>query len=810
MAMVTDSLIGILLLLSAAINILALGAFIVTPSLRSTSNRFVINLLIVNVIGCLILAPSLLFNSNVIRNLYSYSEEETNNAITPTTTTTTTSAISFSTTVDAVSSKDLSQTIRNAFNKSSSKFRWLSPEQMLHVEPLYHGGEAAINSTTVYKINHQLSDDAVEIASDHPGRSGNKIDVGDDGATEDDTPFHQIRPWILDIIAAIGALSLLLVVGDTYCAVTDPLRYHSRISASRVCCLIVLVWCIALAFGVSSALRMSCVNDILSQSSVYNTVFGSTYFVCIILIPFSLVGAMYWGIIREARKNGLRLRHNGSSPLLQSVLHIGPGQHHGSPCHAVQELQPHADEVTPEKFRGSTRDHLSCTSARTNCKSIHSSNNRQQQRQKSSSQSLGGGGGGAGIKASLRRNKSAQHLMGPTLSGLPTCECSQQILITRSISNQSAYLNSAQHYHLKVPNGDLLRTARSSPELYQNLLLAEQGTAALQHIRSPVRPTKTLGYMTSIRHRLSNASSLFKYREESRAARISILVVIMFLTSYIPFGLLVLAEGHDSFLSTYQQTVLAIFFVVLANIISPLIFAYRNKRVRRGIHRLVSGHGRTSCANSRERNRSVGDNNNQHSVKEVSERNGKKSAKVMKLTRHKSVDLPKKGTGGALSLFHESTDLPRTGPRRKLVIFNGRNGQITSVCQPEHHKNFLQLKDGICGNITGCNKDQLVTHKEDCPLISRKNSLAEMGCLASNRSTRPGKVTRAIQRARMKSPTSPKDMQASEKKPDEEEKEVFLNRIRYSSAQIFKRPMMVRSLVPQVNIDFPSTMPINV
>lgn len=92
--------------------------------------------------------------------------------------------------------------------------------------------------------------------------------------------------------------------------------------------------------------------------------------------------------------------------------------------------------------------------------------------------------------------------------------------------------------------------------------------------------------MSSLRHRLSNASSLFKYREESRAARISILVVVMFVVSYLPYGLLVLLQSRLSAANFGGSTQLAIFMILLANLSSPFIFAYRNKRVRRGVKRL--------------------------------------------------------------------------------------------------------------------------------------------------------------------------------------------------------------------------------
>lgn len=62
--MAIDYIIGVLLILSALVNALALGAFWITPGLQTTANRFVINLLIVNLVGCAALTTSL-FYSNV-------------------------------------------------------------------------------------------------------------------------------------------------------------------------------------------------------------------------------------------------------------------------------------------------------------------------------------------------------------------------------------------------------------------------------------------------------------------------------------------------------------------------------------------------------------------------------------------------------------------------------------------------------------------------------------------------------------------------------------------------------------------------
>lgn len=55
--MAIDYIIGGLMLSSAAVNVLALGAFWISPGLRTTANRFVINLLVVNVVACIALVP---------------------------------------------------------------------------------------------------------------------------------------------------------------------------------------------------------------------------------------------------------------------------------------------------------------------------------------------------------------------------------------------------------------------------------------------------------------------------------------------------------------------------------------------------------------------------------------------------------------------------------------------------------------------------------------------------------------------------------------------------------------------------------
>lgn len=61
----------------------------------------------------------------------------------------------------------------------------------------------------------------------------------------------------------------------------------------------------------------------------------------------------------------------------------------------------------------------------------------------------------------------------------------------------------------------------------------------------------------------------------------------MFLLTYFPYGLLSLIHGQENIIKESSLSFLSILFVLLANLCSPFIFAYRNKRVRKGVQRLL-------------------------------------------------------------------------------------------------------------------------------------------------------------------------------------------------------------------------------
>lgn len=467
--MAVDFLIGTLLLISVLVNVLAIIAFRITPSLQTRSNSFVINLLVINVISCVVLTVFLVINTHSIREVFA--------------------------TLDGYS-------------------------------------------------------------------------------TDDEKRFF------LDSVAALGALSLTLVIWDSHSAITDPLRYHQRLSNLKVGLMIAAVWLVGLTFGIGSYFWGL-------NSIAFTLIFCAT----IVLVPFCLICAMYYRIFREARENGLRMRQNGSSPLLQSALNLVTGQlGAGSAAAAgatVSGTRPRIETILEKSpsYAGLTlkidqHDSAKVASSRAEFGTTES-----------------GGGGVAPPASSSWANLNAtrkQSLRQMFLFGVNMDE--EQSTVTGGVPAAERLLTKLNN--LQLQNKEV-RQVRSTPDLQRFLnpdglqdshhkLMNQERTVLEYHYRSsvpPHTPPKHLGYMTSIRHRLSNASSLFKYREESRAARISILVVIMFLISYIPYGLLMVLDTN--LLSHYAQTVLSILVVVVATIGSPIIFAYRNKRVQRAVKRLL-------------------------------------------------------------------------------------------------------------------------------------------------------------------------------------------------------------------------------
>lgn len=460
----------------------------------------------------------------------------------------------------------------------------------------------------------------------------------------------------------------MLVVGDTWCAITDPLRYHSRISGLKSLVLIVATWFVSILFCIASILRRDCrlitteitsklqeiglagefeevsttplsnritsmTGDSLTYDDIYNLIYSCTFFVVIILLPICLVCAMYWKIFSEARQNGLRMRQNGSSPLLQSALNLATASAHLPPpaqldhsCSVIGEEDSDHDSLASSRSNviqiALRRNSMAAAATTASSSPVHHVSIRDPLYDSSCEQTKSHSPTHQMKVNSLNRQSSHRRYL-----EIPKFHEIQNIQSYRSADMNGLNAENtaatpavariderANHKHLLFEHriiydpltanvANELRQVHSTPDLQKTIhselsLLAAAATAASHRIsakrssdkkvhssgsinkqagnitpsatRRPsiCTPPKALSYMTSIRHRLSNASSIFKYREESRAARISVLVVIMFLFSYFPYGLLVLLQGRVTFFA--NSSCWGVIFLLIANISSPV------------------------------------------------------------------------------------------------------------------------------------------------------------------------------------------------------------------------------------------------
>ncbi|XP_061722172.1 5-hydroxytryptamine receptor 1A-alpha [Cydia pomonella] len=120
-----------------------------------------------------------------------------------------------------------------------------------------------------------------------------------------------------------------------------------------------------------------------------------------------------------------------------------------------------------------------------------------------------------------------------------------------------------------------LPAVSSAPSLAAPLLAVQP--------RTPV-PSTNGSRITSIRCRISNAS-LFRYREESRAARVGILTGALVML-HIPHAVTAAVSAAAPGLGEYARTP-ALALLLLASAASPFLFALRSRRVQREARRLL-------------------------------------------------------------------------------------------------------------------------------------------------------------------------------------------------------------------------------
>lgn len=130
-----------------------------------------------------------------------------------------------------------------------------------------------------------------------------------------------------------------------------------------------------------------------------------------------------------------------------------------------------------------------------------------------------------------------------------------------------------------------LPKVQSAPN-FLNLAAAvcENGGVKVNRTASDRAPNN---FINSLKFKITNAS-VFRYREEARAAKISIIVIFMVLVCYIPYGITLILNSDLINIKTPRYfNYLALVLLIVSNIISPFLFAYRNKRIQREVAKFL-------------------------------------------------------------------------------------------------------------------------------------------------------------------------------------------------------------------------------
>ncbi|XP_066972292.1 5-hydroxytryptamine receptor 5B-like isoform X1 [Macrobrachium rosenbergii] len=105
--------------------------------------------------------------------------------------------------------------------------------------------------------------------------------------------------------------------------------------------------------------------------------------------------------------------------------------------------------------------------------------------------------------------------------------------------------------------------------------------------RTPSTRSTSSQIVTNLRHRISNAS-LFLHKEESRAAKISVVVIVLFFICWLPYY--AVALFHTPLIKVWMPDVSQSIVMVLAlsnSAISPYLYLYRSRRIQREVRRLL-------------------------------------------------------------------------------------------------------------------------------------------------------------------------------------------------------------------------------
>lgn len=327
-----------------------------------------------------------------------------------------------------------------------------------------------------------------------------------------------------------AVLGVLLIAADQYLAVIDPLRYHARLGRARSLLMISAQWTISAIFGTIAALAPRPApsawgfcrpSEDHSTTSIYKIIFSCIYIGCV-LFSLSLICLMYARISLAARRSA---RPPAPPPALVSL-----------------KIDPIA--------RNDSKSGDECVGLLMSCD-----------------------------KKSVGSDSSEGN---PTVEGLPPYEPR----LARSLRSVLLDVNKPYPSPLCLKfTHESEKKGLSHDDIYK--ISQEQPAPALKTVRSSpnfgssecqVETPPPRSYMSTLRCRISNAS-LFRYREESRAARISALVVFLALVSQLPAAALQAAPALG---------LMPLVALCLGGCISPFLFAYRSRRIKKELFSLCS------------------------------------------------------------------------------------------------------------------------------------------------------------------------------------------------------------------------------
>ena len=91
-----------------------------------------------------------------------------------------------------------------------------------------------------------------------------------------------------------------------------------------------------------------------------------------------------------------------------------------------------------------------------------------------------------------------------------------------------------------------------------------------------------------MRSRLSNASALVLYREETRAARVTVLIILLVTVCWGPYlASLILHTGHTPLSPPPWLHTLSLALLHCFSVLSPLLYSYRSRHVQKDIKKLL-------------------------------------------------------------------------------------------------------------------------------------------------------------------------------------------------------------------------------